>query len=257
MASSPEILNRGLVEYEYKYNLEAQKYNMSSTSLGRGIHGSGMRGAGNMYETHMNAANIAYNQRFFSEPVEKIEVARRFFLPHLYVELTTGDRSSARRFLLSWQGVDVLSDYTEGNMELSMDGLTQILTYGMYQGTKETYHKWMKESASESNITMARQLYDEAVMLYPSVLTCTFEDLLMEVRASSSQRPAPERDYWSVLGLQPGASKEVVKAVFGELMKQYHPDKLPDGATPAQRKLIEDKVKELTEAYAALTGRPA
>ncbi len=51
------------------------------------------------------------------------------------------------------------------------------------------------------------------------------------------------KDYYQVLGLQKGASKEEVKKAFRKLAAQYHPDKKTGD---------EAKYKEITEAYAVL-----
>ncbi len=51
------------------------------------------------------------------------------------------------------------------------------------------------------------------------------------------------KDYYSVLGLQKGASRDEVKKAFRKLAAQYHPDKQTGD---------EAKYKEITEAYAVL-----
>ena len=51
------------------------------------------------------------------------------------------------------------------------------------------------------------------------------------------------KDYYEILGLQRGASKDEVKKAFRKLAAQYHPDKKTGD---------EDKYKEITEAYAVL-----
>lgn len=51
------------------------------------------------------------------------------------------------------------------------------------------------------------------------------------------------KDYYQILGLQKGASKEEVKKAFRKLAAQYHPDKKTGN---------EEKYKEVTEAYAVL-----
>lgn len=50
-------------------------------------------------------------------------------------------------------------------------------------------------------------------------------------------------DYYQVLGLQKGASKDEVKKAFRKLAAQYHPDKKTGD---------EEKYKQITEAYAVL-----
>jgi molecular chaperone DnaJ len=50
-------------------------------------------------------------------------------------------------------------------------------------------------------------------------------------------------DYYKVLGLEKGASKDEVKKAFRKLAAQYHPDKKTGN---------EEKYKEVTEAYAVL-----
>ena len=51
------------------------------------------------------------------------------------------------------------------------------------------------------------------------------------------------KDYYQILGLQKGASKDEVKKAFRKLAAQYHPDKKTGN---------EEKYKEITEAYAVL-----
>lgn len=51
------------------------------------------------------------------------------------------------------------------------------------------------------------------------------------------------KDYYQILGLQKGASRDEVKKAFRKLAAQHHPDKKTGD---------EDKYKEITEAYAVL-----
>lgn len=51
------------------------------------------------------------------------------------------------------------------------------------------------------------------------------------------------RDYYSILGVQKGASKDDIKKAFRKLAAQYHPDKKTGD---------ESKFKEISEAYAVL-----
>lgn len=51
------------------------------------------------------------------------------------------------------------------------------------------------------------------------------------------------KDYYQILGLQKGASREEVKKAFRKMASQYHPDKKTGD---------EEKYKEVTEAYAVL-----
>jgi molecular chaperone DnaJ len=55
-----------------------------------------------------------------------------------------------------------------------------------------------------------------------------------------------KRDYYEILGVQKGASKEDIKGAYRKLALQYHPDRNKD-------KAAEEKFKEISEAYAVLS----
>lgn len=58
---------------------------------------------------------------------------------------------------------------------------------------------------------------------------------------------ATKRDYYEVLGIEKGASKEDIKKAYRKLAVKYHPDRNPGD------KEAEDKFKEATEAYEILS----
>lgn len=57
---------------------------------------------------------------------------------------------------------------------------------------------------------------------------------------------AEKRDYYEVLGVQRGASKDQIKDAYRKLAMQYHPDRNKDSEA-------EEKFKEISEAYAVLS----
>ena len=63
-----------------------------------------------------------------------------------------------------------------------------------------------------------------------------------------------EEDPYAVLGLDPGASREEVKAAYRRLVAQYHPDKVSHLGKEFQD-LAHRRLIEIQRAYERLTGR--
>lgn len=56
-------------------------------------------------------------------------------------------------------------------------------------------------------------------------------------------------EYYRILEVPPGASQEQIKARYRQLVRIYHPDRY---ANPTDRHFVEQKLKEINEAYNAL-----
>lgn len=61
------------------------------------------------------------------------------------------------------------------------------------------------------------------------------------------------QDFYKILELNPDATIEEIKASYRSLSKEYHPDKLPPGTPKKALKHVEDKFKEINEAYSVLS----
>jgi len=68
-------------------------------------------------------------------------------------------------------------------------------------------------------------------------------------RPQSPPPPSSGLDPWKVLEVRRNASKDAVVASYKRLCKVWHPDTWPPELSPEQRKAIDDKMKEITEAY--------
>ncbi|MDV3277279.1 MAG: J domain-containing protein [Nitrososphaerales archaeon] len=203
--------------------------------------------------TAKEAVQSALFRRLFADPMTH-EVLHVFFLPFLLITYQTLDGKGDRWEFLDCEGRSSLLEVAFQKTKVSFfeTQIDQILSIKMYNGTQAHFSEKLKSLIASGGVNEARRIYDEAMRFYPYVITTTFDELVDSVRQRTPQPATPEKDYWAVLGLRPGATPEVIKAVYQELMKQYHVDKLPAGATPAQRKLVEDKVKEINEANDAL-----
>jgi molecular chaperone DnaJ len=58
---------------------------------------------------------------------------------------------------------------------------------------------------------------------------------------------APEKDYYSVLGVSSSANQDQVKRAYRKLAKRYHPD------ANAGDKAATERFKEISEAYSVLS----
>ncbi len=60
--------------------------------------------------------------------------------------------------------------------------------------------------------------------------------------------------HFETLGLQPGATPEVVKRAYLALVKRWHPDRVVND--PVQHKLAEERMRDINVAYEALQDAP-
>jgi DnaJ domain len=60
-------------------------------------------------------------------------------------------------------------------------------------------------------------------------------------------------DYYSILGLDPGASTESIKVAYRRLARLHHPDVHASRTTDAERSVAEAHMAQLNEAYAVLS----
>jgi DnaJ-domain-containing protein 1 len=77
-------------------------------------------------------------------------------------------------------------------------------------------------------------------------------------RRARARTPSPPSvrgptDSWQVLGLPPGADAAEIKRAYRRLARTVHPDLHP-GATPEERRALEVRFSEITEAYRALVA---
>ena len=61
-----------------------------------------------------------------------------------------------------------------------------------------------------------------------------------------------KRDYYEVLGVERGAEAESIKKAFRKKAGEFHPDRHP-GLKGAEHQAMEDRFKEVGEAYAVLS----
>jgi DnaJ like chaperone protein len=80
-----------------------------------------------------------------------------------------------------------------------------------------------------------------------------YDQQRIERRYTMRQRQAAiqEEDYYRVLGVEPGADFDRIKAAYRQLSQQYHPDKVAHLGEEF-RKVAEEKMKEINEAYQIL-----
>ncbi|MEM4288602.1 MAG: J domain-containing protein [Candidatus Caldarchaeum sp.] len=66
---------------------------------------------------------------------------------------------------------------------------------------------------------------------------------------SISAEPSATGWPYSVLGVSPGASLEEVRKAYREMVKKYHPDRLPLNSPPTLKKMFEERMIQLNNAY--------
>ena len=73
--------------------------------------------------------------------------------------------------------------------------------------------------------------------------------------SNSGRQNTGRKDPYTILGIEPGASKEEIHEAYRRLVQQYHPDKVSHLGAEFQE-LAQQKFVEIQWAYEELTGRP-
>jgi tetratricopeptide (TPR) repeat protein len=167
-----------------------------------------------------------------------------------------------------------IKNYNKGDFEKALECFKEALFYKpedkslfFYMGKTLNVLGRYGESISFLDMTLAIDPSDTTVWYLKgnvatklglnSVAKTCYEESLMRSRFKPKKpkyMPPPvttETDYnpYSILGVRKGASwKEIEDAYRIESLK-WHPDKWPSNLTEAQKKLIEEKMKDVTRAH--------
>lgn len=94
------------------------------------------------------------------------------------------------------------------------------------------------------------KILDDIVSVF-NISATTYTNLLNEFRSKYVE--PNKNNYYEILGVSEGSSKEDIKAAFRKLSKLYHPDVYSSKNLPPEIiKEFEDKLAKINEAYAAL-----
>jgi DnaJ like chaperone protein len=97
----------------------------------------------------------------------------------------------------------------------------------------------------------------DAELAYLDVVAVRFGfDAASYARIRARHIGAQPDDPYVVLGVEPGAPADVVRAAYRALVKTTHPDRhMAEGTPPEFIRVAEDRMAALNAAYATITGR--
>ncbi len=96
---------------------------------------------------------------------------------------------------------------------------------------------------------------DELAYLDTVAARLGFDDAAWARIRARHLAPAAD-DPWAILGIEPGAPHEAVRAAWRDLVKTYHPDRHIAQGTPIEFiRVAEARMAAINDAYAALTRR--
>lgn len=113
--------------------------------------------------------------------------------------------------------------------------------------------------AAQARYDELRREAEERVQGWESTLWAWVQNLEQEVRRHDRQRDRVRRaeDHYAVLGIDPGATLDEVKAAYRRLMRKHHPDRYAhDPAAEARAHVLAQRINHAyAELVALLTGR--
>ncbi len=135
-----------------------------------------------------------------------------------------------------------------GSKEVAFTNLSQAVKFSPDKRTKFSVYVAKGFMMANDRVSAARIVNESLTFDPANTELIELKNQLGEVESSKDNEVKSLIDSYKILGLQQGVGKEIIEAVYQTLVKQYHPDSNA-GATPAVKKIAEEKMKEITEAY--------
>jgi len=219
------------------------------------------------YIVYSISKGIRSNTRIRSNIQNTSEDHQRFveLLVHILVHVIRADGQVDQREI---QAVYQYFYTRLGFSPLKMPWITDLLQYSLRQhySIEELCGEFSEKFSYESKLVLIELLYAVAVsdldlslsestvikkvVQLLSVTTDDHNRIRVLFNVADLHR---EQWYYEVLGVHPGASQEEIKKAYKDAVKKHHPDKVQHLGEEF-KKIAEEKLKKITEAYRVLSA---
>jgi DnaJ family protein C protein 7 len=114
--------------------------------------------------------------------------------------------------------------------------------------------RYMKAYVRRGNIYMVLKMFDEARFDYQKVKEAepSNKDVVRLLEeAKKEEQKAKKRDYYSILGVEKGASPDEIRKAYKKLALKWHPDR--NNTSEEQKKMAEKTFRDINDAYSVLS----
>ena len=235
-SNKPELyLYLGKVTY-YKGNTnEAERILAQCRSIDSGFkEGNQMIKDIKRFEQAKDEANKLFSAKKTNEAIAAYTECLKFDeFNKSYNSIILSNRSAC--YITNKEYIKALTDINKA-IELNPDFAKAFARRGNIRYHLEEFSEAMKD------YNRAKELNPN----YPDI-----DNLITSAQSGASNRK--RKDYYSILGLEKGASDDQIKKAYRKAALKWHPDK--NSETPEQKMEAEKKFKDINEAYAVLSDK--